>query len=391
MHWVVFLGSVLGVAAAGVLVFADVPLEDPVWWLTNSEAPRVSVEGPAGPLRGTAEALLRTGPAERTRIAAARLDGQPLSSRGPRLSVDTTQIPDGPHRLALIVRDTSRRQNETSVEWQFVSDNHGPQLDVETDPVKGPVEGDTFEVRIRVSEPDAAVSGILEGRVLRLQPDAAGGYWALAGIPPEPGYRTLTLSVRANDALGNETHWERTYDLIRTKFPEEKLDTDPSIDFLAEQRVRAEENARLMPIYRSAEGPARWQSRFSLPVDAPVTTAFATRRSYNGRFPEGNHAGMDFGAAMGTPVRATAGGVVRFAQQSTVRGNVLILDHGAGVLSTYAHLSRFSVRLGDVVTAGQVVAWVGNTGLSTGPHLHWEIWVDGANVDPLRWIQRTYP
>lgn len=391
MRWNALAATTLAVAASAVLVTTEAPIEDPAWWYSNDVPPRVTLDGPSGPVRGTAEAILQIDPADRTRVAAATVDQEPLAVASPRVAVDTTRLADGPHRVSITVRDTSRRQNQTTVEWTFVSDNRGPALDVQVDPAEGPTEGRTFVVRVRPSEPVWQLTGSLEGRDLRLQADGAGGFWALEGIPPEPAYRALALSVRATDALGNPSVWERTLPLVRTPFPEETLEFDPALDYLAEQRVRAEEDAQLMPFYRVDNGPARWDGLFQLPIQGPITTEFATRRSYNGRSAEGNHAGVDFAAPLGAPVVAPAAGVVRFAAGSPVRGNVLILDHGAGVYSTYAHLQRFEAAVGDQVRAGQVLARAGSTGLSTGPHLHWEVWVDGANVDPLEWTRRPFP
>jgi murein DD-endopeptidase MepM/ murein hydrolase activator NlpD len=90
-------------------------------------------------------------------------------------------------------------------------------------------------------------------------------------------------------------------------------------------------------------------------------------------------------------VAAPARGVVVFEGKEPARGNVLVLDHGAGVYSTYAHLDRFEVEPGQDVAPGQTLARVGSTGFSTGPHLHWELWVAGSNVDPIDWTRRSYP
>jgi murein DD-endopeptidase MepM/ murein hydrolase activator NlpD len=80
-----------------------------------------------------------------------------------------------------------------------------------------------------------------------------------------------------------------------------------------------------------------------------------------------------------------------FVGSLPARGNVVILDHGAGVYTTYAHLQRADVDVGAEVKPGQPIGRVGTTGFSTGPHLHWELWVGGANVDPLDWTKRAYP
>ncbi|MBI2756965.1 MAG: M23 family metallopeptidase [Chloroflexi bacterium] len=391
MFWKLLLSALLALGLFGFLVSTEAPIEDPLWWYSNEAPPKVTLAGPTGPLRGEVEAAIRFEPTDRARLESVTLDGRPLQVQGALVRVDTSQLTDGEHTVQVTVRDTSRLQNQAQASWTFRSDNTPPSLDVVVDPAAGPTEGKTFSIRIKTTEPVQGLAGELEGRTLRLQPDGSGGFWAVEGIPPEPAYRQLTLKVQGRDALGNEATWEKKFPLTRTRFPEEVLELDPNQDYLAEAQIRAEEDGRLMPFYRQENGPARWSGTFLLPVEGPITTEFATRRSYNGRFPQGNHAGLDYAAPQGAPVRATANGVVVFAQASPVRGNVMIVDHGAGVYSTYAHLQGFTANVGDQVKAGDVIARVGSTGLSTGPHLHWEIWVDSGNVDPLEWTQKAFP
>ena len=98
-----------------------------------------------------------------------------------------------------------------------------------------------------------------------------------------------------------------------------------------------------------------------------------------------------FGAGPGAPIVAPAAGVVALTQPLPVRGNATLIDHGWGVYSGFWHQSEILVKVGDVVTPGQLIGRVGSTGRSTGPHLHWELWVGGAQVDPLQWVQETFP
>jgi len=98
------------------------------------------------------------------------------------------------------------------------------------------------------------------------------------------------------------------------------------------------------------------------------------------------HEGIDVSAPMGAPIVAPAGGVVVAVRKETGYGNVLEIDHGNGIVTKYAHCSRIVVRTGMHVNRGQVIANVGNTGLSTGPHLHYEIHVNGRVVDPLTYV-----
>lgn len=97
------------------------------------------------------------------------------------------------------------------------------------------------------------------------------------------------------------------------------------------------------------------------------------------------HEGMDFHSPVGTDVYATADGRVKDARISSSYGRVIEIDHGYGVISLYAHLSAFNVRKGQLVFRGQVIGKVGNTGLSSGPHLHYEVHVDGMEVDPVNY------
>lgn len=95
------------------------------------------------------------------------------------------------------------------------------------------------------------------------------------------------------------------------------------------------------------------------------------------------HYGLDIAAATGTPVYAAAAGRVIYAAPAGTYGNLVKIDHGNGIVTAYAHNSRIRVRVGEYVTAGQHIADVGNTGRSTGPHLHFEVEVNGERIDPL--------
>ena len=88
---------------------------------------------------------------------------------------------------------------------------------------------------------------------------------------------------------------------------------------------------------------------------------------------------------------AAADGVVVAAQHLQIRGNTVVIDHGWGLYTAYAHLSEMAHAPGDRVLGGQVIGGIGNTGRSTGPHLHWEVWLHGVNVDPMQWVNEVFP
>jgi murein DD-endopeptidase MepM/ murein hydrolase activator NlpD len=98
------------------------------------------------------------------------------------------------------------------------------------------------------------------------------------------------------------------------------------------------------------------------------------------------HNGIDFGASAGTPIRAAADGVVVSAGPLGGYGNATVIDHGNGLATMYAHQSQIIVSAGQHVSRGQVIGYVGSTGFSTGPHLHFEVRVQGTPVDPMQYL-----
>jgi murein DD-endopeptidase MepM/ murein hydrolase activator NlpD len=119
------------------------------------------------------------------------------------------------------------------------------------------------------------------------------------------------------------------------------------------------------------------------------------RRYYNGVFAQDYyHRGVDYAAPTGSPVVSPAAGriglVGRVSEGFELHGNTIGIDHGQGVLSIMIHLSRIDVNEGDFVQAGQVIGAVGSTGASTGPHLHWGLYVNGIAVDPVPWREQGF-
>lgn len=151
---------------------------------------------------------------------------------------------------------------------------------------------------------------------------------------------------------------------------------------------RPGEVARIAAARTPISEQSGWRGGFVRPAPGPITGVFGSQRILAGT-PSAPHAGLDFGAAPGAPVVAPAAGIVRLADGPfTLEGNLVILDHGLGLMSSFLHLSRIDVRTGDSVAAGQPLGAVGRTGRATGPHLHWGVTWRHADtdvrVDPAR-------
>lgn len=124
------------------------------------------------------------------------------------------------------------------------------------------------------------------------------------------------------------------------------------------------------------------------PVEGRITSFFGSRPHPWAEGYKDFHSGLDIAAEQGTPVRATASGIVKIAQWEGGYGKLVVIDHGHGFVTLYAHNSRLVVNPGDRVKRGQVIAYLGSTGAATGPHLHYEVRIDGNPVNPLRYVKK---
>jgi murein DD-endopeptidase MepM/ murein hydrolase activator NlpD len=206
---------------------------------------------------------------------------------------------------------------------------------------------------------------------------------ALAGIDLDQPVGHYPVIVDAT-VQANRLEATAAIDVHAKAFPTRTLTVDEAfVNPPAAETTRiAAEAARLAKLW-PIETPRRlWEGSWVRPVSDPANSAFGSRSVFNGQ-PRAPHGGADFLSPAGTPVHAPAGGTVVVAAPLYYTGNTVVIDHGLGVYSMFAHFSATDVREGDVVTAGQVIGRVGATGRVTGPHLHWAVRVSGARVDPL--------
>ena len=147
------------------------------------------------------------------------------------------------------------------------------------------------------------------------------------------------------------------------------------------------EASRINGIFKTVT-PRQWDRPFALPLMTEPSSNFGSRSVFNGQ-PRSPHAGIDFGSPTGTLLTAPAAGTVVLAGDLYFTGNTVIVDHGAGLYSLFAHLSAMTVGAEDVVDLGARLGRVGATGRVTGPHLHWSVRLNGARVDPLSLMTAT--
>ena len=150
-------------------------------------------------------------------------------------------------------------------------------------------------------------------------------------------------------------------------------------------RIRRE-SKRVSQVFAGLNSEKIWEDSFLSPVPGAPTSGFGKRSILNGQ-PRSPHTGTDFDADEGTPAAAPNRGKVVLVSDLYYSGNTVILDHGQGLYSYFAHLSRFAVEEGQMVLPGDPIGLVGATGRVTGAHLHWTVRLNGTRVDPLSLIE----
>jgi murein DD-endopeptidase MepM/ murein hydrolase activator NlpD len=146
-------------------------------------------------------------------------------------------------------------------------------------------------------------------------------------------------------------------------------------------RINAEA-ADLAALWTQSTPQRLWSGAFMRPVEAPANGAFGSRSVFNGERRQ-PHGGADFLSPTGTPILTPNGGRVLLARDLFFTGNTVVIDHGQGLFSLFAHLSVVNVKVGDLLQQGEAIGLVGATGRVTGPHLHWAVRLNDARVDPL--------
>jgi hypothetical protein len=214
-------------------------------------------------------------------------------------------------------------------------------------------------------------------------------WWAIVGVGAlsNPGMAPVTIAYTT--PAGAQQTANSSVAIVHHDYPTENIDLDASSTALLAPDIVNAELAQRAGIYDVYTMQRLWSGAFVRPNAAGLSDLYGIMRSYNHGPVTSYHTGTDFAAFDGTQAIAAAAGKVAFAGQMQVRGNSVIIDHGAGVFTAYHHLSRIDVTTGQNITAGQQVGLTGHTGLVDGPHLHWEVIIRGIEVDGLLWLKGT--
>lgn len=248
------------------------------------------------------------------------------------------------------------------------------------------------ELVVLIIESDTALSTIAVtafDRTERVQPlppseDRPHAWLALVGIDLDVRPSTHRISVSATALTGTAaaTH---TLAVSAKSFPTRKLTVDPGfVNPPATVTARIQKEAVILnALWKGTAGPnPATDLAFVAPVPHKANSAFGTRSVFNGQ-PRSPHGGADFLSPAGAPIKAPAPGTVVLADDLYYTGGTVVIDHGLGIISLFAHMSRMDAMVGTTVARGDVLGLVGATGRVTGAHLHWTVRVNGSRIDPL--------
>ena len=253
------------------------------------------------------------------------------------------------------------------------------------------VQGNTVIIQVTSKEP-VSLEGNLNGFDIHFFQSDSNEYYALQGVHAMADLGMAPFSLSGSFENGQNFSFQQNVLLKSGNYSQ-----DPPIyvkDETIDPANTKPEDDFIRSLTSTITPEKYWSGSFIDPVDAPVCykSVFGSRRSYNDSDYNYFHTGLDYGVcAPSLNIYAAEEGKVVFAGPLTVRGTAVFIDHGQGIFSGYFHLSELKVSVGEIVEKGKLIGFIGATGRVTGPHLHFEIWVNGVQVDPYQWIINSYP
>lgn len=323
------------------------------------------------------------------------------------------KLKDGPAELTFTAVDHSLWKNRHSVTLPVTIDLMPPQVS-QLNPINHINPGGACIIAYRLSEP-AAITGVQAGDAFHpghpVTLSGKASYVAFFALPMEAIKGSPPLRIMARDRAGNETVSAIPVLILKRKFRGDKMVLSDSFlgrkmpefqaaipslrgktvleTFVHVNTVMREDNTRtIQDVCRQSESRQLWQGAFGRMKNAAPMALYGDRRTYlyeGKEIGESVHTGVDLASLAKAPIEAANGGVVRFAGPLGIYGSAVIIDHGLGLATLYAHLSAVNVEPGRTVNGGDVIGTSGETGLAGGDHLHFSVLINGRFVDPREW------
>ena len=264
--------------------------------------------------------------------------------------------------------------------WPAQAQHPAPQLSIT--PLKAMAQGDVQLVTVAAPTSISALTATAFDRRVHLGHKGNGIWEGLLGVDLAQAAGGYVLTVTAAPADGPALSSQAQVTVSARKFATRKLTVSPRfIEPSATDAERIKAEAEKLAAIFAGVSDRRWRGAFTAPTPGPQTSNFGSRSVFNGQA-RAPHAGIDYRGAVGAPIVAPNAGRVVLAADLFMTGNTVVVDHGLGLHSLFAHMSRIDVKVGDELATNAAIGLVGATGRVTGPHLHWTVRLGTARVDP---------
>lgn len=250
-------------------------------------------------------------------------------------------------------------------------------------------QGRSFIIFIASPEANGHYLAQFDGKSIRFFPYEKG-VRAIIGTLPEQKLGDYELVVNKIVTDGRHETQNFTITVSHRLYPKVSFWLKPAKKKLLAPDLVTDEWGRIEAKLLKESPDKLWSGLFKIPVPGITTMAFGTREYVNNK-PRGRHRGQDFRAPFGTRVLAPNRGRVIVAQFFKAFGGTVAIDHGQGINTLYFHLSKIIAKEGQEVEVGDLLGLSGNTGISSGPHLHWGMSVHNVRVDPIQWVKTVMP
>jgi len=250
-------------------------------------------------------------------------------------------------------------------------------------------QGRSFIIYIASTEAFTEAKAVFDGRSVPFYKQGFG-LKTIIGTEPDRELGQYPVRIEAKTADGKVESNEFPIVVNSRLYPKTSFYLKPARKKLMARDLVSEEWADIEPLITSYTPEKLWSGQFRRPVPGIITMAFGTREYVNNKR-RGPHRGVDFRAKIGTPVKAPERGQLVYTKYLKAFGGTAIVNHGQGIFTLYFHLSKFLYPIGTFLRPGQPFALTGNSGISSGPHLHWGISVHNVRSDPLQWVETVMP
>lgn len=247
-------------------------------------------------------------------------------------------------------------------------------------------QGKTAYIYFTSSEPSIEIIGTFQGKDFKAYP-YRNKYRAVIGFSiDDPGNKSYYMRVAARDGAGNKSDYHYEVYVGKSRFETLSFQLKPKkVQMLMPETIR-EDWKKIEDIVVQENPHKYYAGTFIRPAAGRISMTFGLNEYINGA-ESGKHRGLDFANMAGAPVKASNSGIVKLAELLPAHGNTVVIDHGQGIFTYYAHLSKILVQPGMFVKKGKRIGLVGATGVATGPHLHFAVSLHNLRVDPLQWLQ----